>query len=229
MNVSIHGSILEHYPQITLVRPLKFGQLYQCQKCLTYWFLQENKTFMHKIRESHLPFVLYWESHQLTLAESVRTTLKSIGGVLDAYSETITVPVDATNISGEQHAQSLVFITKKPPCCWYPESNIRWATELVSGTPSPYALTLDVRRASSEKREEAMGFSPVAVEDRSGKVYTLSSVSNFFNVEGVRGEEVRLSAKPKRWPNRVWPQSPDTYYFADWFDGCENYFCPSSI
>ena len=100
---------------------------------------------------------------------------------------------------------------------------VKWSSEIKEIKTSPFALACKIRIASSEKREEKMGFAPVPVKDKNtGKCFTLGAESDFFNFNGVLGKDLVLAEKPKRWQNIVWPQPAQGYYFVDWFDGCES-------
>src|SRR5262249_32749506 len=123
-----------------------------------------------------------------------------------------------------------VLVSKQPPIQRPEPATIHWAEELVAVAPSPFALPLSVRIASSEKREEAMGFAPVGIEDRTGTEYTLGSASQFFDYKGVRGPDTRLSNRQKRWwqwrwRNVVFPQPAQAYSLVDWFEQCETLLC----
>jgi hypothetical protein len=63
----------------------------------------------------------------------------------------------------------------------------------VSVTPSPFALPLDVRKASAEREEVSMGFAPFGVMDNHGNEYTLGAETNFFDTDGVKGKDIILS------------------------------------
>ena len=45
----IEGALLDRFPTLKPVEPLKFGYLYQCSKCGRPWFLYEHKVWLDRI------------------------------------------------------------------------------------------------------------------------------------------------------------------------------------
>jgi hypothetical protein len=217
----ISGLPVDKFPDLKLVKPLKFGHLYQCSKCGRSWFLPEHKKWLSRIHDAFLPLVHQWDQNRFTIHENILNVLVGIGGAEEYYKGYITIPCAIQNISGQKIEKGLVWISKQPPFRWPDPNLVHWSTELVKVASSPFSLPLAVRRASSEKREEAMGFSPVGVVDKAGTEYTLGCESHFFDRNGVKGEEISLSGRPKKWRNVIWPEPAQAYYFVDWFDHCE--------
>lgn len=162
----------------------------------------------------------HWNQTPLTLNSSLLSALAKISGTEDS-KDCITIPCAVENISGEYHEKSLVLISRQPPYSWYEPAMVHWANELVNINPSPFALPIDVRKASSQKTEISMGFAPVGVIDKIGVEYTLPCKSCFFDINDVKGEEISLSGRKKKWQRTVLPSPTQAFYFVDWFDGCE--------
>ncbi len=219
----IHGSLLEQFSEIEPIEAWKFGHLYQCSRCSCSWFLPEHKQFLQRINDNLLPLARYWNQTSLTLNSSTLSALAKIGGV-EGSKDCISIPCVVENVSGGYHDKAVVLISKQPPYFWYEPTIVHWADQLATINPSPFALPLDVRKASSEKREVSMGFAPVGIVDRQGTEYTLSYESRFFDNNGIKGEEISLSGREKKWKKTVLPSPPQAFYFVDWFDGCEDIF-----
>lgn len=217
----IQGSIISRFPELKPVEPLKFGDLYQCSRCGRSWFLHEHKQWLNRIDENSLPLVRQWNHSRLTVDTSILNTLASIGGVEEHYKGYIAIPCCAQDVSGQKHERAIVLVSKQPPFGWPEPQTVHWSYELAAVTPSPFALPVGVRRASSEKREDAMGFAPVGVVDKRGKEYTLGCQSHFLDSNGIKGEELSLSGRQKEWRNVVWPKPAQAFYFVDWFDRYE--------
>lgn len=224
----IDGSFVDQFPDLKPVEPLKFGHLYQCSRCGCYWFLHEHKRWLSRIHDDSLVLVHRWNESRLTVEASVLNVLASIGGVENFNKDHFAVPCAIQNVSGQQHEKAIVLISKQPPFGWPEAHLVHWADELVVVAPSSFALPLSVRQASSEKREEAMGFAPVGVVDKKGIEYTLGCESRFFDYNGTRGEEMRLSGLQKKWRNIVWPKAAQAFYFVDWSDQCDKLLVPRS-
>jgi hypothetical protein len=219
----IDPSLLHLYPELTCLETLKFGHLYQCSECGTYWFLKERSLI--RIRDSMLPMVRIWNQMRLMIAPPLLDVLVEIGGVIDPWEEHILVPCMAEDSAGRGGPKSLVMISRHPPL-FRRDYTIGWTNDLTFVEPSAVALPLDVRKASGEKREESMGFAPVGVVDRGGREYTVLSNSQFFDYRGVQGQDLQLSGRTKRWKKVVPYIESEAIFFADWFEGCEGLLAP---
>jgi hypothetical protein len=217
----IDGLLLDQFPEIQFVTPWKHGQLYQCSRCASYWFMHEHKKSIDRIYEELLPLANYWNESSLTLHPVALNSISSIGGILEHYRDCIAVPCLVKCKSGQQFEKAVVLVSRKPPHQWYEPDMVHWSDEIESVEVSRYALPLDVRRESAEKEEVSMGFAPVGIVDRQGREYTLHCESRFFDYEGVKGDEIRLSGRMENWKERVPPSPAEAFFFADWFEGCE--------
>lgn len=210
-----------YFPELKFVEPLKFGHLYQCEKCKQFWFLHEHRQMMSRVYPEYMPLVRYWNQNKLKVNESILKILYDIGGVPDYYKGYISIPCSVRNAAGNTHDKALIMISKQPPYSLPELQKIHWAEEIDAVSPSPFALPIDVRRISAEKREEAMGFAPVGVMDGEGTEYTLGSESQFFDHNGIKGEEIHLSGRQKKWKNVVWQEPVQAVFFVDWYDRCD--------
>jgi len=222
----ISGSLLGQYREIQPVGAWKFGHLYECSRCGRFWFLDEHRRWLHRIHDNLLPLARHWNQTPLTLNALLLEELATIGGVSDYYKDYIAIPCSVENHSGQRFEKAVVLVSKQPPYFWYEPQMVHWADDIKAVSPSPFALPLDVRRASAEKREVSMGFAPTGVVDSQEKEYTLIWQSRFFDVDGVKGEEIRLSGREKNWKKRVLPSPAEAFCFVDWFEGCEELLMP---
>jgi hypothetical protein len=216
----VQGSF-DEFPQLQPVEPWKFGYLYQCSKCRRFWFLHESRHSIRRIQDHLLPLCRHWNTTSLTLDTTNLSALASIGGIANKKRTTLTIPCSVQNVSGRYHEKAVVLVSKQPPYFWYQPTMVHWADEVKAIVPSPFALPSDVRLASAQQEEIAMGFAPTGVRDQNGKEYTLTWESTFFNYRGVKGEEIRLSGRQQKWKKQVLPDPADAYYWVDWFDGCQ--------
>jgi hypothetical protein len=219
-----YGSWLEQFPTLKLIESWKFGYLYQCSKCSDSWFLDEDN-FIKRIPNNLLLLAHKWNHSSLTLSTSMIDSLVKIVGIVNYGKDCITIPCSIRNTSGLQHEKAVTLISKKPPSFfWHEPEIVYWPNEIEFIMPSLFALSLEVRKASSEKKEVSMGFSPVGIVDKQGREYTLPYTSDFFDSNGVKGNDISLSGRVKRWKKTVSPSPAQSFYFVDWFDGCEEIF-----
>lgn len=223
-NNGIEGSIIDKFPMLRVVEPMKRGHLYQCQKCYKFWYLHEHKKWLHRIYDSHLELVRYWNKGHFSIEESIKNDLVSIGGVIDYYKDRIFIPCACVEKSGKQILKAVVIISKCPPYNWPSSSLIQWSDQILSISPSQFSLPKEIRASSFSKREESMGFAPLGIKDNTGREYTLGHESLFFDHRGIKGADVLLSGRKRWWKEIVMPKEAEAYYFVDWFEQCEELF-----
>jgi hypothetical protein len=218
----ISGFIIDSFPELEPVEAMKFGELYKCTKCYNYWFLDDDKIWLSRIKDELLPLVHQWSRETSALDAAILSALVEIGGAQSRGGGDIDIPCSAKNTLGQQFETAMVVITKQPPL-YHTKIPLYRASELASVTPSPFALPLDVRQASAAKEEVSMGFAPTGIIDTRGQEYTLCQQSDFFQKNGVSGEQIKLSGRQKQFKNVVWRESVPVQarFYVDWFEGCE--------
>jgi hypothetical protein len=217
----IYGSGISQFRQIKFVKKLKRGKLFTCERCHNLWYFLENEKWLYKIPKGYESVVEIWNNTNNDISENTCRQLKRIGGIAHNSMDRISFPCCIVERNGTVADPAIVIISKSAPYNWPDLNLIKWASEIKEVKVSPLALPIKIRLASKQKREESMGFAPVPVTSRSGLYFTLGCESEWFNANGVLGQDLELSAKLKKWKNIVWPQAPRAYFFADWFDGCE--------
>ena len=238
-NVSCHASLLDpdhpelhpNVPDLQPVRPWKFGHLYQCLKCGRYWFMHEHAKYLSGITIALWPLAQHWNETRLVLDTPALNVLAEIGGLPDYYSDQISIPCTVLNVSGQRHEKAMVLVARHPPCFWYEPAMVHWADEIKSITPSRLAIPFAVGKAIEEQPEVSMGSRPVGVRDKTGKEYTLDTDrgAGFLDYKGIRGEDLSLSGRRKWWSKTIRATcGADSFYFIDWFDGCERMLVPEA-
>lgn len=218
---AIYGSLIAEFPELVPVERMKRGQLYRCSKCGGTWLLNESKDWLRRIPQDDVRRLREWNRSQSTLEEPFLAVLAAIGGIATS-PDVIGVPCAVETRSGLRLEKAVVYVCKIPLGGYEPPTQTLFPADIASVAASPFALPLDVRRASFEKADESMGFAPVGVVDGKGREYTLACISDFFDKDAAKGEEMRLSGRTRRWPKVVWPEAVQAVVFVDWFEGCES-------
>ena len=176
---------------------LKVGSKYTCDVCGQYWYLDGTGQFMTFVSEERQLKIEIWNKTQLLPPEKLIPTFAAIGGVLfdSGYcGKELHVPVRAVMKSGEVFDKALVSIQAEAPVAPY-QKKIYFIDQVKEILPSPYALSLDVRKATHDSEEVRMGFAPTAVRTPKGETYILNNQRNYFDFKGIRGPDLRLDSE----------------------------------
>ena len=168
--------------------------------------------------EDRLPFVLEWSASPIVMAREMLETLEKIGETpADRYGngrDERNFPCGAVTDAGERIDLATVSFRST---CPYGAMNYRLATEIVAIYASPYALPLDVRRATSEAHETHMGLAPTPLIMPSGQLFVLNGRADFFVKSGYVASQARLATSV---PQNVHPEiigkpKEVVYFIAD--------------
>jgi len=179
-------------------KPLRFGSLYKCTNCDSYWYYNPDRDWMGYTPDSRLALILNWNESKISLSGKYKKILKSIGmtpsdiyGNGRQYKE---FPCRIVTAGGEVTDFGIVSLQKHPP--YEPHRKYCLASEVVELSESWYALPLDVRVATSRARERNMGYAPTLIESN-GKQFTLNWTTNFFSKEGHNASDVQISSETR--------------------------------
>lgn len=206
-------------PNLQFERNLKFGELWKCRNCSTLYFVSSpgDRLYIARITPKHQHLTDYWEQNSLALPPDCVEVAEQIGGFLDVWSATVIVPCILELQDGQRFDKAILRVSKQPPYRWYPPESVFWANQVKNLFPSPFSLSLEIRRASYEKKEESMGFAPADVETLNGNSFTLHCQSDFFDQDGVKGSELKLATRPRK-RKIVQPTETQAYVWVDWED-----------
>lgn len=160
---------------------MKSGALLQCPACKTYWYLDERKKYLKPILESKIELVKEWGSKPIRLTGIQRLVLANIGGTPPHYygsgsKRIVDTPCSVTTKDGDKFDFAIVSKSREAPCG---KEMFRLASEIEFVSPSPYALPLAVRQATSQAIENRMCYWPTFIELSDGSGMILNYVQNF--------------------------------------------------
>jgi len=210
------------------VKVLKFGQLFACRLCGSQWVLDDGLQTATRVPSERLNILQAWNEQRLVIPSEQLRALDAIGGTAPNFwmgrSGVIQIPCAITLLTGERIDPALVWITKRPPIDMF-TSRLMLFQPVDKVEPSPFALPLNVRRVTVTAPEISMGFSPTRVEALDGRPFVLHWATSLFDRDGVKGSEIRLSAKGCTRGDPAPVAEADstyaTYVVADWFEGAE--------
>jgi hypothetical protein len=205
---------------------LKFGEHYRCKVCGMSWFLDEESrgANMCSIPDEYQPLLPEWNRRPLRPTPEVFEALRRIGGTPPEghgrESRSVSVPCRITTKRGERLDFTRVVFQKTPPLRL--ETKLFFIDKIASVEPSEYAMSRELRLVTSKAEELRMCFSPTLVEAPNGRLYVINGWPDFFDLDGVRGADLRLSARAldlKR-PPPVYRCGPTNAVIADWEPSC---------
>lgn len=214
------------YPQMrrdvsVFVRPrqLRHGALYECASCGQRWYLYGQPAIMNIVPRQRLELIERWNAQPITLQQEHLDQLLAIGqtppypyGISRQCQET---PCSVTTSDGEQIDLAIVSLQRHAP---FEESrNYRLGSEIATVRPSPHALPLAVRIASSRADEVRMGFSPTVIDLPDSGLLALNGRASFLLWPGCNSPEVVVSSRKVDWssPPAVYREPKAVCFVAD--------------
>ncbi|MGH8301730.1 MAG: hypothetical protein ACRET5_09730, partial [Steroidobacteraceae bacterium] len=124
-------------------------------------------------------------------------------------------PCSVTTLDGEQIDLAIVSRQRHAP--FEEWRDCRLASEIAAVRPSPHALPLAVRIASSRADEVRMGFSPTVIDLPGGEWLALNGRASFLVWPGCKSSEAVVSSREVDWmqPPPVYREPKPIYFVAD--------------
>jgi hypothetical protein len=183
------------------IKTLKYGTLYNCIICNKNWWLNDKSHTIYFIQDNHLSLLNEWNKNEYGIPKPLLEELLKIGATPpDIYGNRlnyIVIPCSVTTTDGNHYAKSLIKITNLPPIfnAQKNSTHILFSNKIKDIKPSPFALPLQVRKATAMAEEIRTGFSPTIVATYNKKHFVLNGITDFFDYKDIKGEEVFLPNK----------------------------------
>lgn len=176
--------------------PLRYGTLYKCRSCGQPWYLAGEPAFMNFVPRNRRDLINQWNEREIVIASSHAAQLAAIGRTPpDIYgnrSQYCEIPCTVTTAQGQKIEKAVVSLQRHAP--FEEWRDCRLATEIAEISPSPYALPLPVRVATSKADEIRMGFAPTMVTLSNGELLALNWSQHFLVRDGIDASKVTLTA-----------------------------------
>lgn len=196
---------------------LKLGWRYECLRCATHWFLDEEESWIARVPHDRRDAVLEWSRRDLSVDENSMSVLRSIGATPpDLYgngSDAVVVPCQIVLASGASHERALFCFQRRPPLT---VDAFAFADDVVEVAPSDFALSPTVRVATTRAAEVSMGYAPTGVRTSHGDQFVLNWTTHFVSYGSLRGADITLDHAAKA-TGRILPESAGVVrVIADW-------------
>jgi hypothetical protein len=196
---------------------LKKGTLFQCKSCGSHWYLDSDDQFMNHVKDEKLKIISLWSNSEQKLSIEQSEELRIIGSTPpDLYgngSKFEQTPCQIKTKDGEIFECAIVSVQEHAP--FEDWRTYRLASEIDEISPSPYALPLEVRLATTQADEIRMGFAPTLVELSNGKRMILNWTTNFLKVAGVEAPATKVCSERVSTSNmpEIYQANEKTVYF----------------
>jgi hypothetical protein len=175
------------------VQELKFGALYQCKKCKSDWYLDQDEKRMSRVMQDQLSCILDWNKQPTSLTDAQKEVLTEIGSTPTSFTF-VPAPADypcrVVTTSGQDIKLAVIRRHKHAPM--QSLDNIRYAHEIAEILESPFALPLQIRIATTQSREVRNGLNLTFVESK-GDTFALRWTNHFFVKHGHKAKHVTLT------------------------------------
>lgn len=176
------------------LRDLRYGALFECQICKQPWYLYGEPEFMNFIPQDRMGIIENWNNQPIAFSQEHLSELRDIGRTPpDIYgngSQFDQTPCSVTTVSGEQIDLAVVSFQRHAP--FEEWRHYRLASEIAQIRPSPYALPLSLRIASSNADEMRMGFAPTCIQAPDGRRLLLNWTQHFLVEAGFDAKTMTL-------------------------------------
>lgn len=185
------------------VKEIKFGSLVSCPECgslytKTAYPIGRGMIQLNKVSKSELAAVEKWNEAKLIPTKEQLDVLKEIGATPpDVYTngtDTISFPCKVILKNKKELDYCYLYFRMQPPL----ESNLYGAkkyfllNEVETILPSDFALTKEVRFATTRADELRMSFAPTVVIGPDKKKYYFNWTNEFIDFKGWLGKDIKL-------------------------------------
>lgn len=224
------GDCSKYPAHLRRVAAAKYGARYACVACGATWYLGDADQRMLFVPDDRLALFEAWSERSLEASLEILEMARSIGATPpDIYGngrDYVQIPCRVTTRSGERLDRVLVSFQKMPPIPLFDPGDMRLPTlrlldEIERIEPSRYGLSAQVRYATAQASEWPMDFAPTKVCAPDGRIYVLNWTVDFFDLDGIAGEEITLCREDENGGPIVRNVFTTAIFVGDWFPDVE--------
>lgn len=180
-----------------LAETLRRGSLYRCKACQRHWHLDAGNTMMSHVLEDRIPLIQAWNRAAILLPASLREKVGTIGATPpDLYGNGqgfIQTPCGVITRDAERIDLAILSIQSAAPFEQF--KRCRLGSDIADVYPSPFALPLDVRVATSRAPEAKMGSAPTIIEMPDSRLFVLNWRPEFLIEDGYDAGQAKISVR----------------------------------
>lgn len=179
----------KYLKSIVFERKLKEGFLYRCVSCNRKWYLNENEHHINLVPKAIESTLNQWSQMQYKLDRSIAAKLLDIGAT--ELGTTLMFPCKCTLNNGTVIDKCIIKLDDFPTL-YDGYKQILFINDISEVLPSDFSLNLDIRQHTTQADEIAMGFAPTLIRAADGNRFIVNNVTNFFDFNGYKGNEMQL-------------------------------------
>ena len=182
-------------------------KIYECEKCKTQFFKDEN--LYNKIVSGQIELLKEWSIRNLVCPDDIKRENEKIGLTNDWMLDKI-APCKIKLNNGEIYELTTVLFTSKPPLGHYYSmyKNIFFIDDIRQVSESKFGISLEIRQQAEKSEEKRMGFYPTVLKNKEGTKVILNGISIFFNSNNIVGSDLEFA-------NEEWNHREKYIYDAD--------------
>ncbi len=201
-------------------KKLRIGSLFKCKSCSHPWYLDKDELFMNSVPLEKLELIEEWNispihltNEQLEILTKIGSTPPDIYGNGRQYRQT---PCRVVAKTGEIFNFAIISQQQHTP--FEEHRKYRLVTEIQDIQPSPCALPLEVRIATTQAEEMSYGFAPTVVEKPNGDRMILNWTQDFYDRTDCLAADIKIAKdyKVSDCLSNIFDLSAEiTYFLAD--------------
>jgi hypothetical protein len=168
------------------------------------WYLDNRECWADTISDKQMQTVLDWNEKHLIIKPDLFKTLLEIGCPPSDYNTRgfLSIPCKCTLDNGIILENAIVSIQSKPPVgsLYYDIQQFYFIDQVIKIEHSDIALPLNIRLETANAREMSMSYAPTAICAPNNQIYIVNGPTKFFNEDGFRGKEMKISRADIRIP-----------------------------
>ncbi len=181
------------YDQLSIQEEISFGTIHKRKDNGDFWYINPKRSIARFITKDQLGLFHKWDKQALLPTDNQLEILKEIGGLPSSqyslYPDNLQFPASITTINGQQTDLCLFHFSQAPPFQRYFKKVLLFS-DIADIKPSEFALTHDLRLASTLSDEIRMSFSPFMVKTNKDKLITYNGITQFASTGEIKGNEI---------------------------------------
>ena len=188
------NEIKEIVDSLTIQEKFGSGKIFKRKDNGDLWFVENDTSIARLITQELLELGRKWEIQELLPDRRQFDVLKQIGGLPspdDSFDpRNVEFPAKVILNCGEEVDFCIVCFSKLPPFFYLSVKRVILFEDIKEIRPSEFALSYDLRIASTKTKEIMMSFYPFMVKTNAGEFITYNGETQFASNGPIKGRDI---------------------------------------